>query len=380
MRLVYIANLRLPTEKAHGIQIMKMCEAFSNLGLEVELIIPRRFNKIKEDPFLYYKIKRNFIITRVPCLYLIMFDKFLGRWTFFISTLSFLALTKLFLFFKGQYSVYTRDKITGLFFDKFILEVHTLKDKISWLSKKIFNRATGLVVLTSFIKGDFIANGVDGKKIIICPDGVDLDEFNLSLSKNEAREICGLPKDKKIILYSGSFFRYIWKGVDVLLETANLFYNKWYLFVFIGGSTDEFFVIKNKYKNDNILLLPHQKHSSIPIYLKAADVLVLPNTRGKNVSEKYTSPLKLFEYMAAGRPIIASNLPSLMEVLNESNAELFNAGDSQSLAKSIEKVLNDEDFGKKLAQQAFLDVQNHTWIKRAEKIQSYFLSAINKPV
>jgi len=372
MRLVYIANLRLPTEKAHGIQIMKMCEAFSNLGLEVELVIPRRFNKLKEDPFLYYRVKRNFVITRVPCLDLIMFDKFLGRWAFFINTLSFLALAKLFLFFKGRYSVYTRDKITGLFFGKFILEVHTLKDKISWLSKKIFNRATGLVVLTSFIKEDLIANGVGGKKIIICPDSVDLDEFNLSLSKVEAREICGLPKDKKIILYSGSFFRYTWKGVGVLLEAVNLFLSKEYLFVFIGGSMDEFSIIKNKYKNDNVLLLAHQKHSIIPIYLKAADVLVLPNTRGKNVSEKYTSPLKLFEYMAAGRPIVASNLPSLMEVLNESNAELSNAGDPQSLAKSIERVLNNEDLGEKLAQQAFLDVQNYTWIKRAEKIQKVF--------
>ena len=59
-KLIYIANLRLPTEKAYGIQIAKMCEAFGALGLDVELVTPYRISKIKDNLFDYYSIKKNF--------------------------------------------------------------------------------------------------------------------------------------------------------------------------------------------------------------------------------------------------------------------------------------------------------------------------------
>lgn len=368
MKLVYIANLRLPTEKAHGIQIMKMCEAFSNLGLEVELVVPRRLNKIKDDPFVYYKIKRNFSITKIPCLDLIAIDYILGRWSFLIQSFIFLFFVKLYLLFKKHFLIYTRDELVGLFFSHINLEIHSLRDKVKEWQIRIFNKAKVLIVLTSFIKKELISVGVDCNKIIICSDGVDLDEFNICLSKMEARKQCGLPEDKKIILYSGSFYRYGWKGVDVLLEATN-FFDAGHLFVFVGGSTDDIAAIKRKRESNNILLVSHQKHSIIPVYLKAADVLVLPNTGASVISESYTSPLKLFEYMASGRPIVASELPSIGEVLNEKNALLFQAGDPQSLAESIEKVLSDDDFCNRIASQAFLDVKNYTWIKRVETIQ-----------
>ena len=74
-KLLYIANIRLPTEKAHGIQIMKMCEAFAHEGVNVELVVPRRFNVIKEDPFAYYGVGKNFTTTRIPSFDLIAFGK-----------------------------------------------------------------------------------------------------------------------------------------------------------------------------------------------------------------------------------------------------------------------------------------------------------------
>ena len=67
-KLVYIANARIPTEKAHGIQIMKMCEAFSAQVVDVELVLPRRLNRIKENPFDYYGVKKNFKITKLPTI------------------------------------------------------------------------------------------------------------------------------------------------------------------------------------------------------------------------------------------------------------------------------------------------------------------------
>ena len=60
MNIAYITNIRVPTEKAHGFQVMKMCEAFGAANHSVELIVPRRFNHIKTDPFKFYKVRQNF--------------------------------------------------------------------------------------------------------------------------------------------------------------------------------------------------------------------------------------------------------------------------------------------------------------------------------
>ena len=75
MNFVYIANARIPTEKAHGIQIMKMCEAFASLGIDVELVVPWRFNSIHVDSFEYYGVKRVFKIVKIPSLDLTAFGK-----------------------------------------------------------------------------------------------------------------------------------------------------------------------------------------------------------------------------------------------------------------------------------------------------------------
>ena len=63
MKLAYLANIRLPTEKAHGVQILKMCEALAREGAQVELIVPTRNNHLTDDPYAYYGVEKNFLIT-----------------------------------------------------------------------------------------------------------------------------------------------------------------------------------------------------------------------------------------------------------------------------------------------------------------------------
>src|SRR3989344_3838689 len=88
-KIIYIANARIPSEKTHGLAIMKMCEGFAKAGMEVELIAPRRFNVIKDNPFKYYGAERNFKITKLHAIDLVpWFDKigfFLGAFTYAIS-------------------------------------------------------------------------------------------------------------------------------------------------------------------------------------------------------------------------------------------------------------------------------------------------------
>ena len=174
-------------------------------------------------------------------------------------------------------------------------------------------------------------------------DGVDLKVFDIDVSLKEAREKLDLPLYHELVVYTGS--RQSWKGVEILEKASS-----------IWKSAAKLLVISGK------------PHTQIPLYLKAADVLVLPNTAKEDISLLYTSPMKLFEYMAANRPIVASDLPSLREILDESTACFFEPDNPESLARAIENVLAHKEEADKKAQRAFSKVKEYTWEKRAEKI------------
>ena len=367
MRLIYLANIRFPTEKAHGYQIAKMCEAFAELGLGVELVIPTRRNFLSsEDPFFYYGLKRNFKLVRINCIdFFDLMGDLAGYW---LQSLIFLF--KL-IFYKVDKEdiIYTRNPeiawLFGLRNNKVVYEAHTWPTSKIILYKYFLRRTRHIITITEGVKDLFQKNNFNQSKILNAPDGVDLKQFDISVNKQEAREKLNLPLNKKIIVYTGHL--YGWKGADVLVEAATMF-SKDILVYLIGGTHQEISVFKEKYTAANLNIVGFRPHSEIPIWLKTADVLVLPNKRGEKISEIYTSPLKLFEYMASGRPIIASDLPALREILNEKNALLIAPGDSRALIDGINKLLNNEEFGLKLSDSAHLDVQKYSWIKRAEQI------------
>ncbi len=369
MKIIYIANIRLPTEKAHGIQIMKMCQAFANKGVEVELLVPRRRNDLKQDSFDFYNIEKTFRITRIPCLDFVSFD--VANIGFLISTVSFLICSKIYLFFKKYDILYSREQLSGLFFRNFISEVHTLPKKIGYLRRRLLNRAKEIIVLTDFLKNALLRSGIGADKISVLPDAVDLEEFDIDVSKETAREKLKLPLNKKIILYTGSFFLYGWKGVDVLLESAKMLSGN-YLFVLVGGHSWELNKIRKQYELKNVILVPYVHHAIIPFYLKSADILVIPNKSGDEISEKYTSPLKLFEYMASKRPIICSDLPSLREILTEKEALFFKPDSSGDLVRVLLGNIDNLALLQKTADYAFKKVQKYTWENRALQIKNIF--------
>jgi len=106
--------------------------------------------------------------------------------------------------------------------------------------------------------------------------------------------------------------------------------------------------------------------------LFAADALVLPNSAKAKISSHYTSPLKLFEYMASRRPIVASDLPSLREVLRDGeNAVLVKPDNPRALAEGIERALSDAELAARIGRQAREDVEQYTWEKRAVNITTF---------
>lgn len=368
--LVYIANLRLPTEKAYGVQIAKMCEAFADLGLDITLVVPYRINKIRDEFFSFYSLKKNFKFKKIFLL-----DFYLpGKLNILALSLKNLVSAiglGIYALTKNVDIIYSRDELSLFFLSFFkknlVYETHRFSNARKFIYKRFINKNLKIVAITYKLKEDLVKIGFEPDNILVAPDGVDLGKFDLPISQKEAREKLDLPFDKKIIMYTGHLFE--WKGAGTLLEAARN--TKDILFVFVGGTDYDVEKFRGKAKElDNVLILGYKPYSQIPVYLKAADVLVLPNSAKEDISSKYTSPLKLFEYMASSRPIVASNLPSIVEILNKENAMLISSDDSVSIINGIKFILDidNAEYGERISRKAREDVENYTWEKRTISI------------
>jgi glycosyltransferase involved in cell wall biosynthesis len=215
--------------------------------------------------------------------------------------------------------------------------------------------------------------GIAAHRLTLARNGFD-PIFLTRKDKQEVRRQLDLPIDKKIVLYTGHL--YDWKGVDVLAEAGKKLSDV--LFVFVGGTADDLKSFIKKYGSiKNIIVVGYKPYMAIPDYIQAADVLVLPNSlrstnpRLRIYSQFDTSPIKMFEYMASGRPIIAVDLPAIKEVLNDQNATLFNHDDHNDLAQKIIEVLKDYSLAEEKALVAQHQSVDFTWGKRVEKIINF---------
>lgn len=377
-KIIYITNNRIPTEKAHGFQVMKMCEAFSKLGIQVELFIPKRLNAIKDSPFDYYNIREIFDIKKVPVIDLIPLSKFLGSFANFIESLTFAIFAISKLPKDGNYIVYSRDQFILWFLSftnkKFVYEVHSFPGKPKFY-KRIWRKAHKIITITHGIKNLIIKRGIPEDKIIVASDAVDLEVFDaISANKDELRDELNLPKDNFIVGYVGKFKTLeMEKGIAVMLEALPMV-DKDVKMIFVGGEELEINSYKALSNRFNVysqaLFFGYQPHIKAIKYMKAADALVIPFPNKPHYAF-YASPLKLFEYMAAGRPIISSDLPALREILNEKNALFFKPDDSADLARSIKMLKSSQMLGYHISQQALADVKEYTWDKRAQRILEF---------
>ncbi len=385
MKFIYLANARIPTRKAHGLQIMKMCEAFALAGLEVELLIPWRFSKTKGDPFQYYQVKKIFKINKLPSIDLIPLTKFLSPVSFWVQAGSFTLFSTIYLFFKKIDIIYSRD-LSSLFLLSFfrknlIYEGHTFPSHYFWY-RGFFRRIKGLIVITQKIKELFTKQGIPAKKILVAPDGVDIEEFNIPQSQKECRQKLGLPPDKKIVGYIGQLKTMeMEKGIGNLIRALKELKknNASVVLCIVGGlrsDIKQYQSLASKIGlSKEVLFIGQVNHSLVPYYLKSFDVCLMPFPWTKHFAY-YMSPLKLFEYMASPRPIVSSDLPSVREILNEENAILIKPNDVKSLVQGIEKALKNKDFSANLSRQASLDVRQYTWQKRTKKIINFIVNQL----
>src|SRR3989338_4934673 len=195
--------------------------------------------------------------------------------------------------------------------------MHEFPRSNRWLSRRLMKRLAAIVVITRELKDLVVAEGVEPGRVTVAPDGVDLAALAISETKQQCRQLLGLPSDMRLIVYTGHLWS--WKGVYVLAEAA-AFLSADCLVLFVGGMEYDLEKLKRFVADrglPRIQFVGLKPPAEIAYWLAAADCLVLPNSGQRGISRRYTSPLKLFEYMAAPPASLGSPVAALLEILNE---------------------------------------------------------------
>jgi len=380
MRITYIANSRIPTERANGVQIMNMCQAFAVAGHEVTLLVPRRINPVKGDAFDYYGISRSFKLRYLPTLDLVEW----GRIGFLIQAATF-AVSALFHTLRERpEAVYARDEVSlwllSFFRRQLFWEVHTNRSNV--IIARVLKKCDGIVAITAGIKRFFVEKGYPEKNFMVAHDGVNLESFKkISGDKRALRSELGLPDSRLIASYIGKYKTMDQgKGVDELIhvfpEILSAVPNAFLLIV--GINADEQAEVKAVIERAGIpaeshAIVGHVPHAKALAYQKASDALII-NYPNQPHFAHYASPLKLFEYMASGNAIVASDLPSTREVLSDESACFVRPDDERDLARGIIETFKHPELAKSLGAAAFAKVQQYTWQHRAEAIVAFMSS------
>jgi glycosyltransferase involved in cell wall biosynthesis len=394
-RFIYIANARLPTEKAHGYQICQMCEAFAQNGVKVLLLHPyrRQSSPVLEDKgvFDYYGMTSSFAVRTLP------------NWD--VVPLSAAIPTRCFtpLFFAhamlwGRYAsqvarrekadlYYTRDSAVAFWLIKLglptVYEAHVVPKRAQcWLLRRMAGQSALrlVVVLTSFIKQGCEEMGVPKEKVLVLPDGVELTRFAGVPTQEECRRQLGLPVDRSIIGYIGRFHTLeMEKGIPELVEAMASIPSvnrKEPLLICVGGPIEavaSYMEVARRHgvPEQRLRFVDRVPTAQVPLWIRAYDIALAAYPDYEHYAY-FMSPLKLFEYMAAGVPIVATDLPSLREVLRHGeNAWLVEPGNGKALAEGICRILCDGSLAQRIADQARGDAQHYSWQQRASTILAH---------
>lgn len=363
MKLAYLAPIRFPTEKAHGAQIMKSCEAFVRAGIEVSLYVTSRNTSVTDDPNKYYGVSETFSIVRIQTANSSAHNK----WGFVWRNVLFGMRANV----RGHDAIYCRDVYTLLpfaFFGRipFFWESHDGSWNIA--ARFITLRAKGVIVVTKAAKEWYVAHGVSPEKIHVAPNGIDLEVFSKAIPKSEARTRLGISVNTQAAMYIGRLDG--WKGVDTLLEATQYFPETLSLYI-VGGEPVQLTELSKLYPH--VRFLGSRPFKELADVQAAADVLVVPNTGKDAISVSFTSPLKLIAHLASGRPIVASDLPSIREIVDEQSAVLVPADNPKALAGGIVQAL---EAGEELAASAAERALGFGWDTRAVGILQFIGSRV----
>jgi glycosyltransferase involved in cell wall biosynthesis len=392
-RLIYIANNRLPTEKAHGLQIVQMCEALADSGYDVTLVTARRRNTpamhAVRNLWDYYGVARNFALRRLPCLDLI--DRFPARWQrlpFMLQTITYLLVLWVWLLPRRADVLYTRDAFAGFMLAllrpllwrraQIVYEVHQVRgSRLGERIQRFVARRAVVVAITGHLAQHM--RDLGATRVLVAHDGIRAARFADLPARDEARAALGIAADAFVVGYIGRLHTMgMSKGLDTLIDAIAQAAQDGPAIelLLVGGPQAGVDTLRQQWAAHG--LSPDRLHAvgqvtpdEVPCYLAAMDVgaMSLPWTTH---FAYYASAIKLFEYMAAGCAVLASDLPSTAEVVQDGEtARLVPPGDVAALAGAIRELATDPAMVRWLGAQAQAEAQHYTWDARAARIRSF---------
>ncbi|MFZ3079247.1 MAG: glycosyltransferase [Bellilinea sp.] len=368
MKIGVISPSRVPSTTANSIQVMKVCQALVQLGHTVKLWVPGQTATPWEQLSGYYGVVAPFEISWLPL------QPKLKRYDLALSGVNRAAGWQADLVYTWMPQAAVYGQVRGL---PVVLEVHDRPTgKLGpWLLQrtvKMHGRKRLAVItraLVRVLEEEFDLYIPPGN-VVIAPDGVDLERYDNLPDAPSSRAMIGLPPEQLTAVYTGHL--YAGRGVELLLGLAQAFPQVHFLLV--GGNPQS---VENCRKQaalaelTNLTFTGFVENQRLALYQAAGDILLMPYGRmiagssGGNTAD-ICSPMKMFEYMAAGRAILSSDLPVLREVLNETNVAFCAADELSSWKTGLQALLNDPARRQAIGIQAKIDAQGYSWKSRAE--------------
>ena len=398
MRLLYLADIRFPLERANGIQSMETCHALARRGHAVTMIVRPDTHVPPRDPYEFYGVERlpTLTIELAPTAPVLA-----ARRAAYLSYAIGRAVGH-----ARQDLIFTRDlgiaamliRLPRSVRPPVVYEAHGIAAdvaaalptllgtapqasaaKLRRLERRdarVWKAVEGYVTITAGLATELTRRYGTRANVAVIPDGVRLS--NSPAPNPEVTSAAGPATGDGQQLYTMGYagHLYPWKGVDLIIETVTALQDTRALI--IGGHESEpdlqrlrDFAVSIDCSS-RVTFTGALPPPEVAARLQDADVLVLPNPASA-ISTHFTSPLKLFEYMAAGKPIVASDLPSIREVLRDGdNAMLVPAGNPPALTAAIRRLKDDPALAAKIAAQARADAVDYTWDRRAERLETLF--------
>jgi glycosyltransferase involved in cell wall biosynthesis len=370
VRLVYLHCGTIPSIYANGVQVMRMCDAFTEAGHDVVLYaLPGSINV--DDVYDYYGVRHRFPIRRigVPPI------KLLGLWLRAVRVRDDIRR-------QGGFDLaYGRDPwsllaVAGL--GPFTYETHLLWDSRHWrwVERRLFRARTleRVVVISKALEDDYrrAFPELDRLDLVVAPDGADPPE----LLSDPTVSLPGRPEVLKVG-YVGHL--YPGRGIDVILDLAGRLPG--FDFHLVGGTIDDHSSWERQSHHPNVYFHGHQPPAAVQSFYHSFDLVLAPyQTRvacagGIGDISRWVSPMKLFEYMAHGKAIIASDLPVLCEILTDRvNCLLCPPDNRAAWEKAITELAGDQNLRQSLGQEAQRQLLvRYTWRRRVEHVLASFV-------
>lgn len=368
MKIAIIAQGSIPAQTANSIQNMKMAGALAELGNEVKVFAPGKNMGVGWDKLaIHYGLAKQFEIQWLPE------HNLFRRYDFALNAVRAAQDWSADLIYTRLPQAATWGAMRGV---STIFELHDLPSGIMgpWLFRLFIHRqgAKRLVVNTNHLEIEIQARYpilADDDFLILAPNGVDLQRYENLPDPKTTRQKLGLP-ESFTAGYTGHLYR--GRGIELILDLARRMPEV--RFLFVGGRKDDLAQRRQQAVGlDNVQFVGFVPNAELPQYQAACDVFLMPHEQrvagssGANIAE-FTNPLKMFEYLACGRPILASDLPILREVLNKKNAVLLPISDLQAWTDALTTLAQHSAQRADLAQAGRKTAAQFSWQTRATRI------------